>query len=69
VRCVKTGDAGVAAHITGMSNDTAPDAESAISHYRTAERILVTLPPNVEIRAAAAAAALAAATMVFGPHQ
>jgi len=73
---VKAVDTGVAAHIFGMSNDTAPDAESAISHYRTAERILVTLPPNVDVRAAAATAAqahatlaLAAATLALGPHQ
>jgi len=56
VRCVKTGDAWVAAHIRAMDNDTAPDAESAISHYRTAERILVTLPPSVEVSATAAQA-------------
>ncbi len=65
-----------AAHIMGMSNDTAPDAESAISHYRTAERILLTLPGNAETRAAAAAAAqahatlaLAAATLALGSHR
>jgi len=65
-----------AAHIMGMSNDTAPDAESAISHYRTAERILLALPGNAETRAAAAAAAqahatlaLAAATLALGSHR
>ena len=56
MRCVKTVDTGVAAHISGMSNDTAPDAGSSINHYRTAERILVTLPPSVEVSATAAQA-------------
>jgi len=55
----------MAAHISGMSNDTAPDAESAISHYRTAERILTTLPVHLERRTADVIAAQAHATLAL----